>query len=121
MDKTGKNDKKKRDIILILIVLAAAALLFIGNRLIFSKPPMMVEVSVDGSVIKTLPLNQDTEVTIDGYGGGTNHLVIKGERVCASGASCPDKVCVNQGWISRTGESIVCLPNRMIARITGGE
>ena len=122
MNKTEKKDrKKKQDIILILIVLAAAALLFAGNRLLFSKPPMMVEISVDGNVVETLPLSQDTERTITGYGGGTNRIVIKDGKVCAAEATCPDKICVNQGWIGRTGENIVCLPNRMIARITGGE
>ena len=34
-------------------------------------------------------------------------------------ASCPDHLCIRQGKISREGEMIVCLPNRMIAEVKG--
>lgn len=113
--------KKKKELVLILVILAVSALLYAGTRIIFSKPPMRVEISVDGTVIETLDLNKDTELTVEGWNGGTNHVVIKDGTVHVTEASCPDKVCVNQGTIQRTGEAIICLPNRMIARITGGE
>lgn len=113
--------KKKKELVLILVILAVSALLYAGTRIIFSKPPMRVEISVDGTVIETLDLNKDTELTVEGWNGGTNLVVIKDGTVHVTEASCPDKVCVNQGTIRRTGEAIICLPNRMIARITGGE
>ena len=113
--------KKKKELVLILVILAVSALLYAGTRIIFSKPPMRVEISVDGTVIETLDLNKDTELTVEGWNGGTNHVVIKDGTVHVTEASCPDKVCVNQGTIRRTGEAIICLPTRMIARITGGE
>lgn len=113
--------KKKKELVLILVILAVSALLYAGTRIIFSKPPMRVEISVDGTVIQTLDLNKDTDLTVEGWNGGTNHVVIKDGTVHVTEASCPDKVCVNQGTIRRTGEAIICLPNRMIARITGGE
>ena len=113
--------KKKKELVLILVILAVSALLYAGTRIIFSKPPMRVEISVDGTVIETLDLNKDTELTVEGWNDGTNHVVIKDGTVHVTKASCPDKVCVNQGTIRRTGEAIICLPNRMIARITGGE
>jgi hypothetical protein len=28
-------------------------------------------------------------------------------------ADCPDKLCIRQGIVSRSGERIVCLPNRV--------
>lgn len=115
------KDKKKKDLILIIVVLAAAALFYVGSRILFSKPPLEVEISVDGTAVKTLDLSQDTELTVEGWNGGTNHIIIQNGTVCVTEASCPDKVCVHQGKISRTGEALVCLPNRMIARITGEE
>ena len=36
-------------------------------------------------------------------------------------ADCPDKVCVNQGWIDSGIVPIVCLPNKVTIEITGGE
>ena len=36
-------------------------------------------------------------------------------------AGRPDKLCVKQGEISKAGESIICLPNRIIVSVEGGE
>ena len=33
-------------------------------------------------------------------------------------ASCPDKVCIHQGFITKASESIVCLPNKVHIKIT---
>ena len=122
MSTENKNRKmKKKELVMILVILAVSAVLYAGSRILFSKPPAKVEISVDGTVIETLDLNKDTELTVEGWNGGTNHIVIKEGTVHVTEASCPDKVCVNQGTIRRNGEAIICLPNRMIARITGGE
>lgn len=117
-EKNGKRSKK-HDLFLVLAVLAAAALLFAGRKLFFSSSPAAVTVSVDGTELMTLDLNQDGEQIIESPGGGTNRLVIKDGAVHMEEASCPDKVCIKQGTISKTGQSIVCLPNRVIVTITG--
>lgn len=117
-EKTGKN-AKKHDLILVLAVLAAAVFLFAGKKLFFSDPPVSVTISVDGAEVMTLDLNQDCDETIESPGGGTNRVIIKNGAVHMEEASCPDKVCVKQGAVSETGQSIVCLPNRVIVTITG--
>lgn len=117
-EKTGKLSRK-HDLLLVLAVLAAAVLLFAGRKLFFSKSPASVTVSVDGAEVMTLDLNQDCDEIIESPGGGTNRLVIKDGAVHMEEASCPDKVCIKQGTISETGQSIVCLPNRVIVTITG--
>lgn len=33
---------------------------------------------------------------------------------------CPLHICSNTGWISRSGQVIVCMPNRMVISIMGG-
>ena len=48
-----------------------------------------------------------------------DYLTIKSGKAYMSEAGCPDKVCVSQGEISRTGESIICLPNRIVVTIEG--
>ena len=75
-EKNGKRSKK-HDLFLVLAVLAAAALLFAGRKLFFSSSPAAVTVSVDGTELMTLDLNQDGEQIIESPGGGTNRLVIK--------------------------------------------
>lgn len=41
-----------------------------------------------------------------------------GIRVCAS--DCPTQDCVHTGAISKSGQSIVCLPGRIVIQLTGG-
>ena len=38
-----------------------------------------------------------------------------------SEADCPTQDCVHTGTISRSGQSIVCLPARIIIQLTGGQ
>ena len=50
-----------------------------------------------------------------------NILVIEDGRAYLSDANCPDKLCVHQGKISRTGEVITCLPNKLTVTVFGAE
>ncbi len=118
VERIGKHSKK-HDLILVLAVLAAAALLLAGRTLFFSRPPVSVTISVDGEEVMTLDLNQDDDQIIESPGGGRNRIIIKDGTVHMEEASCPDKVCIKQGAVSETGQSIVCLPNHVIVTITG--
>ncbi len=116
------SDKKMvRDLILAGSILFLACGFYIGNRLIHREPAAIVEVSLNNHVIHQLDLSKDTQIVIESYKGGTNTLVIENGHAYISDASCPDKVCIYQGTISRPGEMIVCLPNMMIAKIVGDE
>lgn len=109
----------KRELFLIGAALLAALVLFLWNQIRFSSPAAVVEISVDGTVVQTLDLSLDQELEIPGTNGGSNYLIIQGGEVWVSDATCPDKLCIRQGKISHDGEMIVCLPNRMIAKILG--
>ncbi|MEE3468604.1 MAG: NusG domain II-containing protein [Eubacterium sp.] len=65
-----------------------------------------------------------TATTADAAGGessaaGRNRLIIRGGEAWIEEADCPDKLCVNQGHISHTHDSIVCLPHHISVRIAG--
>ena len=116
-------EKKKtfgrRDLILLLAVLVIG---LIGIVILYTRPAALngeVEVAVDGEVVMTLPLSEDTEVTIEGVDGGENLLVIQDGTAKIESASCPDGICVRHYAISRDGESIICLPNRVVVTIRG--
>ena len=111
---------KKQDLFLIPAVLAPACLLFFIYRFMFSTPAAYAEVSVDGQTVMELDLNKDTVLTIDGWNGGTNTITVQDGAVSVTEASCPDHVCVQTGPVSRAGELIVCLPNRMIVTVIQG-
>ena len=48
--------------------------------------------------------------------------VISGGLLCIpflKDTSCPDHLCEKMGRISSSGQSIICLPNRVVVEITG--
>lgn len=113
--------KKKRELILVLFILVVAAAGFFINHTLHQKPAAQLQITVDGNVTQTFDLTKDTDTMIDGVNGGTNHLIIENGTAYFSEASCPDKVCVHQGRVSQNGELIVCLPNRVIAKVMAPE
>ena len=46
-------------------------------------------------------------------------LEIKNKKVRVIKSTCRNKICIKTGWISKEGESIVCVPNRVIIKILG--
>ena len=103
-----------------------AGLLVIGTALFFffrvnKEAGGTAVVRVGGSVTASYALAEDRTVTIEGKNGGTNVLVIENGTAHLSEASCPDKLCVHQGTVSRQGQTIVCLPNEVVIEIQGLE
>lgn len=109
--------KAKTDLILAAIVLLIAAAGFLINHQLHKLPASRVEVSIDGKITEIYDLNRNTDVVIQGYGNGHNHLFIQDKTAWIGEATCPDHICVHQGKISKNGEMIICLPNRVIIQI----
>ncbi len=111
----------KRSLSLIAAIFVLAAACCGAGLWLHRGAAVCVSVSVDGQEIARFDLDQDTEYLIPGYAGGTNRLIVRDGQAWVEEASCPDKLCVHQGRIRRTGEMIICLPNRMTAEIIGDE
>jgi len=77
-------------------------------------------ITVDGKVFRTVRLGGYERIYVPGT-GGYDIVEIDGRRVRVVDADCPDKLCIKTGWISRPPEQIVCLPNRVVVKITGGQ
>ncbi|MCR5233499.1 MAG: NusG domain II-containing protein [Lachnospiraceae bacterium] len=110
-----------RNDIILIVVLSVFSALFTIYLFMVTQHGNKVSVYVDGQLTGEYLLDTDMEVEITGYNGGINEMSISDGRVRMSGASCPDRLCIHQGSISRAGQSVVCLPNRVILRIDGKE
>ena len=107
---------KKKDFILIFAVLLVIATTFGINYFINTKRGENIEIYVDNKLYKTYSIDDDEEIKIKSK-EGYNIVKIHDHGVEITEASCPDKVCVNSGFITKPSESIVCLPNKVHIKI----
>jgi hypothetical protein len=109
------NKKLVADVILIasVLLLSLSVLLIVT---LTREPGASARVMVDGRVVADYPLSVDGEYVLN---GGSNILVIEGGAAYMKHADCPDGLCVKQRKKSRSGERIVCLPNRVSIEIIG--
>lgn len=109
---------KKFDWILIAAVLTLALLIYGGWTLFHPADGTLYAVAeLDGRDVGRLPLSEDGELTVDCGGGEYNRIVAEDGWVSVSEATCPDKICVHTGKVNQPGDSIVCLPHRLVVRV----
>lgn len=111
-----ENKKLVSDIILIATVLVIGLSAFIIWTAT-SEDGNYAVVSVDGVTVAEYSLAVNGVYYLN---GGTNVLVIEDGRAYIREANCPGyQDCVEAGKISKVGETIVCLPNKLVVEIVG--
>lgn len=110
---------KKSDLILAGIVVIIALACF-GVYQMTREEGASVIVTIDGNEYGTYSLEKDTVIEIESD-SGTNELVIENHKAKMEDASCPDQLCVHQNAIDKTGQTIVCLPNKVVVTVENGE
>ena len=73
----------------------------------------------NGQLIQQAAINQDKIISVQ-----TERGEMKIELKAADGArileaNCPARICIHSGWIKRSGETVVCLPNKVLLEIIG--
>ena len=109
--------KKHRADLVLVLSLVFIAVVSLVLMLALRADGERVEVEIDGAVVASYPLDTDGEYPIE----DGNILTVKDGKAYMSWADCPDKTCVRSHAVSKSGESIICLPNRVTVRVTGGE
>jgi hypothetical protein len=76
-----------------------------------------------GEELRTVDLADASSETfvVEGEEGQRNVVAVEPGRIRVTEASCPDQVCVRQGWIRDGATPIVCLPHGLVIEITGVE
>ena len=113
-----KNKRIRNDIILVVALLAAAFAAWGVIRITRTAGSYAV-VEINGTETARYPLDTDLWIDIETDGGHVITLVISGGKASIVSADCPDKLCVRQGGIGSVGETIICLPHRLVIRIVG--
>ncbi|MBR3895198.1 MAG: NusG domain II-containing protein [Clostridia bacterium] len=107
--------KFKNDLIFLAVLLSVILVAGLGV-LLFRGAGDSVTVTVDGKLWAEYPLNEDREIEIKTE-RGVNLLVIKDGKAEIVRASCPDGICSDHRPINRDGESIICLPNKVVVTV----
>lgn len=124
LTKSRKSTFKQKigDGILIIAIIAAAVLsisLASGQNNGPTAAYAVVEVNGKESLRIALGEKQAVRIfTVDGF-RGKSRIEVKDGKVRMLESDCPDKLCVGMGWAEKTGDSIVCVPNRVVIKMTG--
>ena len=111
---------RKQDWMIIGILLTGILVLFLLQTPWEKQNGGTVVITVDGVKIGAYPIDTDAVIPVENaMGQVTNTLTIKDGTANMTQADCPDQYCVHQKKIRLEGETIVCLPNRVLVTVTG--
>ncbi|MDE7414820.1 MAG: NusG domain II-containing protein [Lachnospiraceae bacterium] len=109
---------RERDFILITVIIVIAV---VSSMLIAPAQRdagATVRIIIDGELYGEYSLSEEQSIAIDGE-LGHNRLVIEDGSAYMAGADCPDKYCMDYKPIAKGGETIICLPHKLVVEVTG--
>lgn len=69
-----------------------------------------------GDIRHELSLDEDGLFRFDGIDA---EFEVKNGKIRLTQASCPDKICEKTGYIGSSGQSIICVPNKITVAVAG--
>lgn len=102
-----------------VLVLSAAAMLIIKYA---GSDGTVAEVYKNGDLVYSVDLSTVTEsytFTVGDDQDGWNTISVEPGRIRVSDASCHNHNCIETGWIGSGIKPIVCLPNKLVIKISG--
>ena len=111
--------KKEKYLILIILLLLLGSIvsIFLMNP---SGKSYTAHIYQDGQLIERIDLSAVSEsyqLKLEATDGGYNTIEIQPGRIAVTDASCPDHICVKQGFIDSSMLPITCLPNKLVIQL----
>ena len=107
---------KKFDIIIIIAILAVGLGLYFSGVFTPDDEGKYAGVITDDTEYARLPLDEDTQIRVETEYGYNDIVIEDGYADCVD-ADCRDGVCVDHKPVNMKGETIVCLPHKVIIKI----
>ncbi len=98
-----------------VLALLSAAFFWHGQA-----PAAQLEIHCADNTVAVYSLSQVRSVAVTGQNGVELTVDIENGRARVRESTCPDQVCVNSGWLSRSGQTAACVPAGVYICVTGG-
>lgn len=109
------NMNKKEAIIIITLLMFALVSFFIFRTTEYGS---QVEIKIAQKLYGTYALSVDQEIIVKDVDGHTLITCYIDEgKIQVISSNCPDKICIDDGSIEKSGQTIVCLPNQIVIKI----
>lgn len=108
-----KLPMKKGDFVLIGFLCLLIAVLFLPSFFSGSER-LTAEIYLDGEIVKTALLSEydREEITV-----GNCVLLLEKDGVSFLESDCPDRLCIKRGKLKRKGDTMACVPEKVVAVI----
>lgn len=107
----------RKDLFLFSLIFSIIVLFYLFSRLQTVKGDTVI-IQVDDKKFLKVSLSENGIVRVPGP-LGISIVEIKNGKVKMLSSPCLDKLCIREGYISKPGQIIVCVPNRIILKIEG--
>ena len=103
-----------------LVILAGCLfILWLAGTVWFNGAADKVIIRSGGKVFRELSLSRNLDIEVPGP-LGLSVISIHNHRARITSDPSPRQYCVRQGWLTRSGETAICLPNQVSLELTGG-
>jgi hypothetical protein len=117
------NMKFRKGDIIIAVILIAALGFWLYNNYVANKTALTsLVIEVNGELYKKIPVSQlkkEQLMHIEFENNRHIDIVADSKGAWIKDVVCPDKLCQKTGVISKVGQSIVCLPNKVVIYYEG--
>jgi hypothetical protein len=111
---------RKGDLLIFVVLMLIGGIVLISNLLQEGQAGITAVLEIDGVIVERFNLEADLENYRAETDLGYNILEFAEGAVRVVEADCPDKICMHFGWIKHVGQTVVCLPHRLVIRIVNG-
>lgn len=108
---------RKNDYLLILLIILLAAGSHLFMKANATNTDLTFEIRQGDHVVQTIKRSALTtagEFTISTSDGNVFIEIDPAKGAHIIDSSCPDKLCIHQGYINKNGQTILCLPEKVL-------
>lgn len=110
------------DLVVALVIVAVAAILLGTTAWSGRKEVISVVLTHEGRLVRTWDLdelNKEGQVSLE-LGGFHYRLEWADGKIRFAESDCPDKICVQTGWVGKKGSIAACVPGGVVLKVKAG-